>query len=340
MPVVYDDDGYAIPVAPSGPEVAPGGVGNTNTPPVAKKKRESGKIFWFITLKWTHGIHIPMIRQCQSWVRANCKRCTMDLERGEETEYEHMHMQLEMKRRVRFEWFKHHLSPIAHAEVTRNIEAAFTYVTKEETRMWGPWCFPEPLKAPVRDEMEGLTLKPWQIKINEILDGDIDDRLIYWFFDRGYGCGKTTFIKHLLVRRECAYMSNAANKDIAFAWKGEPIVILEFPGAATDDDIPYQAIECLKNGLIFSSKYESGEKLHNRPHVLVFANLRPHPLCGVDFDRFVIINITERAEAPPMGAHDKQAGVASRSPGSLGHGLGLAVTGVIDVIPASDGVDG
>lgn len=291
MPIVYDEDGCAFHT--DGPEVARGGDGNTFIPPPKKKGREAGKVYWFITLKWIHGIHFPLFREVQRWVRTNCKRCTMDLEKGDTTGYEHLHLQLEMKRRVRFEWFKHHLSPIAHAEVTRNIEAAFSYCTKEETRIWGPWCYPEPLGPPVQDEMEGLTLKPWQIKINEILDGPKDDRTIYWFFDQGFGSGKTTFIKHLLVRRHCAYMSIASAKDIAFAWNGEPIVILGFPADTNDDDIPYKAIEDLKDGLIFSAKYESSAKLYTRPFVLVFANRRPN-IFKMDPSRFVQIETTEQ----------------------------------------------
>jgi len=294
----------------SGPDVAPGGDGNTNTPPVAKKKRESGKIFWFITLKWTHGIHWPYFRTIKRWVRENAKRCTMNLEKGDTTGYEHLQLQLEMKRRIRFEWFKHHLSPIVHAEVTRNIEAAFTYCCKEETRIWGPWCYPEPLAAPVRDEMEGLELKPWQVQINDILDGPRDDRKIYWFYDNSFGSGKTTFIKHLLVRRECVFMSVASAKDIAFAWKGEPIVLLGFPKDVDDNDIPYRAIEDLKDGLIFSAKYESDAKLHNRPFVLVFANRQPNKF-KMDPARFVEINVTEPADAGPKGPAPSATGGGS-----------------------------
>jgi hypothetical protein len=39
--------------------------------------------------------------------------------------------------------------------------------------------------------------------------------------------------------------------------------------------VNYGAIEQIKNGLLFSGKYEGGQCVFNQPHVIVFANAEP-----------------------------------------------------------------
>lgn len=281
-------------VAPNGSKVAPEGHGNNNAPPPQKVKRNAGKKGWFLTLKWTHGIHYPMFRKIMDWIRTHCTRGKITLEKGDETGYEHFHMALEMKVKKRFEWFKHHLTPVCHCEVTRNEEGAYNYVSKEETRIWGPWAYPEPIGEPIKDEMEGLEFKPWQMQIKSILDGPIDQRAIYWYWG-ARGIGKPSFGKHLLIRYNACFLEGAAKKDMAYGWKGEPIIIIGFPYTYKPEDIPYDAIEALKDGLIFSSKYESGAKLHNRPHVICLANM---PADTSKLDRIINIEILTYPSLP------------------------------------------
>ena len=56
--------------------------------------------------------------------------------------------------------------------------------------------------------------------------------------------------------------------------------------------VSYNAIEQLKDGLVFSSKYEGGVKMFNPPHVIIFANWLPD-VKTLSEDRWNIVNIGE-----------------------------------------------
>ena len=45
----------------------------------------------------------------------------------------------------------------------------------------------------------------------------------------------------------------------------------------------YEALESLKNGAMFSPKYESKSKVYDMPHVIVFANWQPDRI-GLSID--------------------------------------------------------
>lgn len=276
----------------SGSKVAPPEDGNTKSSSGGANKRESGKIHWFLTLKWNHGIHYPLFNNMSSWLAIHCTRAIYQLERGDTTGYDHLQLQLSLKKKQRFEWFKHHLSPIVHCEITRNIDAAYDYCSKAETRIWGPRIYPEPLETAMVDEMEGLTFKPWQTFIKTILDHKPHPRFIYWFYDPGFGAGKTTFTKHLYVRYPVAFFQAAKKTDIACAWKKEPICVFNFT-MSREDKISYDAMESLKDGAVFSSKYESGAKMHSRPTLIVFANWPPKPDGQIDPERLLVYDISD-----------------------------------------------
>jgi len=56
------------------------------------------------------------------------------------------------------------------------------------------------------------------------------------------------------------------------------------------NNISYKAIESIKNGMIYSPKYEGGYKLFNSPHIIVFANQAPQQE-RLSSDRWVITQI-------------------------------------------------
>jgi len=55
--------------------------------------------------------------------------------------------------------------------------------------------------------------------------------------------------------------------------------------------ISYKSVESIKNGMIYSPKYESKYKLFNSPHIIIFAN-EPPQLEKLSIDRWVVKEIT------------------------------------------------
>ncbi len=112
----------------------------------------------------------------------------------------------------------------------------------------------------------------------------LDDRLIHWYVDERGGMGKTTYAKHLLLSYPDAvcYITGGAAKDIAYTIatfvndkaKDLRVVLFDFP-RCVDGHVSYMAMEQIKNGLVFSPKYESTTVVFNQPLVIVLANWGP-----------------------------------------------------------------
>lgn len=112
-----------------------------------------------------------------------------------------------------------------------------------------------------------------QESIISYVEGLTHDREIYWVYDPKGGAGKTDLANHLISNNNFLVFGNAKTADVALAWNGEN-VIFDY-SRSQQDHINYGVIEDIKNGRIFSGKYQSCTKLYARPKVLVFANFLP-----------------------------------------------------------------
>lgn len=118
---------------------------------------------------------------------------------------------------------------------------------------------------------------------------DQDDRKITWVHDKKGGKGKSTLAKYLQVTRpeEVVVFNNGKTNDIALQYNGQNIVVFDFTRTETER-INYAAIERIKNGLIYSGKYQSITKIFRSPKVICFANQQPD-MESMSFDRWDII---------------------------------------------------
>lgn len=119
-------------------------------------------------------------------------------------------------------------------------------------------------------------LRPWQIKLLDTIKLPACPRSINWIWDSAGNTGKSFMAKYLMVRHDATIFTNGKIADIAFAYNFEPVVIFDLARTQADKiDHIYQVAESFKNGVLFSSKYESGKKVFCPPHVVVFANFPP-----------------------------------------------------------------
>ena len=134
-------------------------------------------------------------------------------------------------------------------------------------------------------------LYPWQKEIEDIYLGEIDKRKVYWFFNEDGNIGKSEFVKYMYVKYKICFCSSGKYADIInliFNTNMSDVrgVIFDIP-RANMGNVSYASIEAIKNGLICNTKYETGAKVFNSPHVFVFANCRPNTEMFSD-DRWVI----------------------------------------------------
>jgi hypothetical protein len=171
-----------------------------------------------------------------------------------------------------------HVDQKPHWEVCKSLKDALEYCTKEDTRIDGPWCFgwerPRPIERISMDDFA-----PWMEVTWGLLAGEPDKRKVHWFWEPLGNVGKTQFarkfcLEHngLLVGGKACDIKHAVAKYVAK--RRLEVVFFDIPRTA-EGYVSYDAIECVKNGMFFSAKYDSDMCIFNSPHVVVFANFEP-----------------------------------------------------------------
>lgn len=147
------------------------------------------------------------------------------------------------------------------------------YSQKSDTRVEGPWVFGMPIPYLGQDLITEDMMYDWQIGLLQIVKQRPHSRQIHWVCDKDGKVGKSSMTKYLAYHYN-ALKCGGAKKDIYMAAGETDIYIVDLP-RTVEERVPYEAIEELKNGHVFSGKYESCQKLFPIPHVIIFANFLP-----------------------------------------------------------------
>lgn len=201
------------------------------------------------------------------------------------------------------------ISERAHVERAKgNAAQNYAYCTKEVFggQLWEKG-FP-PARAKVLSPI--TTPRPFQKKILDMVAQKPDDRKIYWYWDAHGNTGKTALAKHMVLTMRALYVNGKGN-DVKYAvsemFKKQDIdvVVFGFPRTCGPEYVSYGALEEVKDGLVFSPKFESGMCAFNPPHVLVFANFPPDT-SKLSMDRWHIeeINPPEPLETTAVPLYD------------------------------------
>ena len=183
-----------------------------------------------------------------------------------------------------------------HWEKCRNIKKSILYCSKEDTRNGEIYChnIRLPKKVKVLNENQ---LYPWQHDIIKIIKEEPDDRTINWFYEHDGCAGKSTFCKYLAVEHHALIVGARASDMKYMIVKYEElhgvypdIIIMDIARSNNIDDIDYDGIEQVKNGLFMNSKYECCQVVMNNPHIICFANDKPL-MCAMSTDRWNVVKI-------------------------------------------------
>lgn len=137
-------------------------------------------------------------------------------------------------------------------------------------------------------------LRPWQQNLKEKLEQPADRRKIIFVVDEKGNSGKSWFAHYYsrLIGDTVQVLLPARKVDMAYALKpGIKVLFLDAPRCKTGS-IEYDFLEDLKNGYVFSTKYESRIKSYDPMHVVVNMNEGP-AMTMLSSDRFDIINIRQ-----------------------------------------------
>jgi len=143
-------------------------------------------------------------------------------------------------------------------------------------------------------------LYDWQTNVLSKLSVVPDNRKIIWVSDPD-GCnGKSTLV-NICLRRDyvgqCILLDGRVS-DMAYAYNGQRIVFFDITRTQADNlDHLYSFAEKLKNGVLFSSKFDSKPKIFDPPHVVFLSNSSPD-MSKWTMDRYDIINVSKNFNFP------------------------------------------
>jgi len=284
---------YSPPLLPTPPEKKRSqeiAAGNTDT---AAKKQKTPYKCWVATLNNYTQQDIDRIVQL---ISSECEKAIVGQEVGD-SGTPHLQMAFKFKKRVRMTWLQRRLSNRAHYEKMRGtLDEAFEYCKKEKVIYEWPI---DPRVAILEQSYKNVQWKRWQKVVIDIFATSPDPRRVYWLWDAAGNTGKTFLAEFLALSRTAYYVCGSIS-NIAYFLKAEQEqsrpwrsgVVLDIPRSQDPQTVSYTGIEKLKGHMMFSTKYESGEIVKPRFHVVVFANFPPY-LDKLSLDRWSVMEIKE-----------------------------------------------
>ena len=258
--------------------------GNTKIPP--KSSQAHQLLHWCFTFN----NYVPEdIETLETLFKHLCHKYCFQEETGAEGT-QHLQGVISLKKRMR--WTEFGLPKQIHWEGCKSLTKAYLYCSKLDTRTGQVFSFnykcPKPLKliTPSYD---------WQLEILDIIKQEPDERKVHWYWSVEGGVGKSQFAKYLVAKHKAIFFEEGKKADImklVFDTDMDccDLIIVDVP-RDNGNNVSYKSIESIKNGMIYSSKYEGGYKLFNSPHLIVFAN-KPPETERLSADRWVITQIS------------------------------------------------
>lgn len=144
-------------------------------------------------------------------------------------------------------------------------------------------------------ELPDHDLRPWQVTVKNLLEEPADRRKIIFLVDEVGNSGKSWFAHYYtrLIGETAQVLLPGRKADMAYALRpGLRVLFLDAPRSKQGEFIQYDFLEDLKNGYVFSTKYESRIKSFEPMHVVVNMNEAPDRT-KLSADRFKIINLRQ-----------------------------------------------
>lgn len=270
-------------------QIAPNSSGGEviiiSSPPQETKQAPSRKNH-FITWFYTNPSEIaPVIDRCKALTVKGIAQTEICPTTGKP----HIHLMLWGKEKFRdtqLKLPKHSYN----GQVLKDTENTSDYANKDKSHdgvFRTKWGFPTPLKLITPS-------KWWQFEILELLKTEPDDRAVHWYWSEKGGIGKSQFAKYCVAKENCLFFEEGKKADIMhliFEAPEERLgrIIIDVP-RDNGNNISYKSVESIKNGMIYSPKYEGGYKLFNSPHIIIFAN-EPPQYERLSADRWNVKNI-------------------------------------------------
>lgn len=255
--------------------------GNSETSLSNKNKQISRKTYYCFTYFYTNSDDILNL---ENRLKSICKKYYFGKEICPNTKNTHLQGFFTLKKPMRITELKDlrcHLEPsLGSQDQNENYCSKDGIITK--------YGYPKPIKI-----IENLY--KWQSDIcNLILNNEPDGRTINWYWESTGGKGKSSFCKYMFVKHNIITIQGGKCPDIMnimfnLDCNDLTAIFIDLP-RNSGNNYSEKAVECILNGMITNTKFETGVKVFNPPHVVIFAN-SPPIIEDMSTDRWNIVEI-------------------------------------------------
>ena len=138
-------------------------------------------------------------------------------------------------------------------------------------------------------EVEAFTLYDWQSRLVERVSERPDSRTVIFVVDEAGNTGKTAVCNYLERNKDGVQIMKCGKRDdMAFELDENVKILIIDVSRSAGSFLNYQFIEDVKDGRVFSPKYESFTKRFNSPHVVVMMNEEPDRT-KLSLDRYEVV---------------------------------------------------
>lgn len=268
-----------------------------------------------------------------SWLTEVAKKWCFQQERGEIDGYLHYQGRFSLKVKQRLTtllnkcpWKEIHLSPTSKENHGNDF-----YVTKEDTRVHGPWSNIKDTPIVLPKQFHNInSFFPFQEKIINLC-ATFNTRSINVIYAPGGGEGKSTICGILQCTKRAQiippFNDIEAIMGVAMgAYKANgpvPAYLIDMPRALKKDKLGsfYAGIESLKNGFLYDKRYEFKQIFIDSPAIIIFCNELPE-FSLLSRDRWVIWTIDEHKDLIPY-VHPETINTFSSTLESKNNGIGI-----------------
>lgn len=233
--------------------------------------------------------------QIKDWISRNCLKGGFGFEVGKLNGVPHLQGFLHLEKKQRFTSIaKNPGFERCSFRACRNEKALIKYCQKDNIS----WTFGLPKELKVIS-----TLRPWQDEILTIYKGEPSERAVYWFWESNGGIGKSAFCKYLVHNYGALFCNGGKSADLINLIFNQNMdnckcIIWDLP-RENKGKISSSTVEAVKNGMVCNTKYETGTKLFNSPHVFIFSNYKPDCPEELSSDRWIIKCLDENEGCTP-----------------------------------------
>lgn len=219
-----------------------------------------------------------LIRQ----LKETCREWVVQGEKGEKGGYEHWQGRVILKEKKRISG-KHQVTGMFAGcwspTVTSN-KGNYDYVTKENTRICGPFKHDDQVMTRQLTEFIKMDLRPYQKDILNWIN-EPNDRVIDIVHDQVGNVGKSIFSEFLEFMGHAEEVPPMRDMKDIMGWvctrPTRKMYVFDMPRGMKKDKLAefYSGIECIKNGIAYDPRYTAKKVRFSRPRVVVFTNCLP-----------------------------------------------------------------